>query len=89
MAQSEAENGGGAEKAVSFKAFKPQLLVEAPKSNDAVVFYKAAFGAEEVNRTVHPKRKAEQETPAILSAELSLSGFSFLVSDVCDGSDTA
>ena len=86
MAQSESQNGGGAEKTLSFKALKPQLLVEVPKAADAVVFYKAAFGAEEVSRTVHPKRKAEQEAPAILSAELSLSNFSFLVSDVLDAS---
>lgn len=82
MAESDVQNGGGAEKTLSFKAFKPELLVEAPKASDAVVFYKAAFGAEEVNRTLHPKRKAEQETPAILSAELRVSAFSFLVSDV-------
>ncbi|XP_022941068.1 uncharacterized protein At5g48480 [Cucurbita moschata] len=86
MAQSESQNGAGAEKTLSFKALKPQLLVEVPKAADAVVFYKAAFGAEEVSRTVHPKRKAEQEAPAILSAELSLSNFSFLVSDVLDAS---
>lgn len=89
MAQSEVQNGGGAEKALSFKALKPQLLVEAPKATDAVLFYKAAFGAEEVSRTLHPKRKAEQETPAILSAELSLSDFTFLVSDVFDDSAAA
>ncbi|CAK9317609.1 unnamed protein product [Citrullus colocynthis] len=81
MAESDVQNGGGAEKTLSFKAFKPQLLVEAPKASDAVVFYKAAFGAEEVHRTLHPKRKAEQETPAILSVELRVSAFSFLVSD--------
>ncbi|XP_054784579.1 uncharacterized protein At5g48480 [Prosopis cineraria] len=85
MAQQEVQNGG-AEKAavdaVSFTAVKPQLLVEAPKANDAVQFYKAAFGAEEVGRTTHPKRKAEQELPLILSAELKLAGFTILVSDL-------
>ncbi|KAI9120046.1 hypothetical protein K1719_009015 [Acacia pycnantha] len=84
MAQQEVQNGG-AEKvaaAVSFTAVKPQILVESPKANDAVQFYKAAFGAEEVGRTTHPKRKAEQELPLILSAELKLAGFTFLVSDL-------
>lgn len=90
MAQQEVQNGG-AEKAaaastVSFTAVKPQLLVEAPKANDAVQFYKAAFGAEEVGRTVHPKRKAEQEHPLILSAELKLAGSTILVSDLLEDS---
>lgn len=89
-AQQEVQNGGGAEKVadvVSFTAVKPQLFVEAPKANDAVQFYKAAFGAEEVSRTVHPKRKAEQELPLVLSAELKLAGFTILVSDRADDSD--
>ncbi|GMN50205.1 hypothetical protein TIFTF001_019366 [Ficus carica] len=89
-AQQEVQNGGGAEKVadvVSFTAVKPQLFVEAPKANDAVQFYKTAFGAEEVSRTVHPKRKAEQELPLVLSAELKLAGFTILVSDLADDSD--
>lgn len=88
MAQQEVQNGG-AEKAaaaavaaVAFTAVKPQIFVEAPKANDAVLFYKAAFGAEETGRTLHPKRKAEQETPLILSAELKLAGSTILVSDL-------
>ncbi|XP_027092593.1 uncharacterized protein At5g48480 [Coffea eugenioides] len=86
MAQ-EAHNAGAAPngaavKEVVFKVAKPWLFVEAPKANDAVQFYKVAFGAEEVNRTVHPKRKAEQELPLLLSAELKLGSFSFLVSDL-------
>lgn len=79
MAQ-EAQNGEAA-KEVMFAAVKPRLYLEAPKANDAVQFYKAAFGAEEVNRVVHPKRKAEQELPLLLSAELKLGSSSFLVSD--------
>ena len=89
-AQQEVQNGGGAEKVadvVSFTAVKPQLFVVAPKANDAVQFYKTAFGAEEVSRTVHPKRKAEQELPLVLSAELKLAGFTILVSDLADGAD--
>ncbi|XP_061351090.1 uncharacterized protein At5g48480 [Gastrolobium bilobum] len=88
MAQQEVQNGGAenvasndGSSAASFSALKLRLLVEAPKANDAISFYKAAFGAEEVNRTLHPKRKAEQELPLILSAELKLGGFSILVSD--------
>lgn len=88
MAQ-DAQNGGsenGSPKAVKFTALKPQLFVEAPKANDAVLFYKAAFGAEEVNRVMHPKRKAEQEQPLILSAELKLGSSVFLVSDLTEDS---
>ncbi|KAL3531044.1 hypothetical protein ACH5RR_010366 [Cinchona calisaya] len=90
MAQ-EAQNGGGATngtaaaaavKEVVFTAMKPRLYVEAPKANDAVQFYKMAFGAEEVTRTMHPKRKADQELPLLLSAELKLCSSSFLVSDL-------
>lgn len=77
-----AATNGAAVKEVAFKAAKPWLFVEAPKANDAVQFYKVAFGAEEVSRTVHPKRKAEQELPLLLSAELKLGSFSFLVSDL-------
>ncbi len=90
MAQQDAQNGGSenaaaaAAPAVSFAALKPQLFVEALKANDAVLFYKAAFGAEEVGRTLNPKRKAEQELPHILSAELKIAGSTFLVADVTD-----
>ncbi|KAJ8535644.1 hypothetical protein K7X08_023364 [Anisodus acutangulus] len=84
----EAENGGATKEAtpatVVFTAVKPQLFVDAPKANDAVLFYKAAFGAEEVTRVNHPKRKAEQDIPLILSVELKLGSVSFLVSDLTD-----
>ena len=89
MAQQDAQNGGSeknAGAAVSFVAVKPQLLVEAPKANDAVQFYKAAFGAEEVCRTLSPKRKAEHELPLILSAEIKIGGSSVLVADIVDDS---
>ncbi|XP_057437168.1 uncharacterized protein At5g48480 [Lotus japonicus] len=87
MAQQDAQNGGSeknnaAAAVVSFVAVKPQLLVEAPKANDAVLFYKAAFGAEEVSRALNPKRKADHELPLILSAELKIAGSSILVSDL-------
>ncbi|XP_027336902.1 uncharacterized protein At5g48480 [Abrus precatorius] len=83
MAQQDAQNGVSENvAAVSFVAVKPQLLVEAPKANDAVQFYKAAFAAEEVGRTLNPKRKAEHELPLILSAELKIAGSSFLVADI-------
>lgn len=73
---------------VKFTALKPQLVVEAPKANEAILFYKAAFGAEELGRTLHPKRKADQELPLILSAQLSLAGSTILVSDLADPSET-
>ncbi|KAJ8553031.1 hypothetical protein K7X08_020424 [Anisodus acutangulus] len=88
----EQQNGAAAAKEevtrVIFTAVKPQLFVEAPKANDAVAFYKAAFGAEEVTRVNHPKRKAEQEIPLILSVELKLGSVSFLVSDLTDEDST-
>ncbi|KAJ1400455.1 Vicinal oxygen chelate [Sesbania bispinosa] len=87
MAQQDAQNGVSENAAaVSFVAVKPQLFVEAPKANDAVLFYKAAFGAEEVGRTLNSKRKAEQELPLILSAELKIGGSSVLVSDLVEDS---
>ncbi|KAK6937887.1 Glyoxalase-like domain, group 6 [Dillenia turbinata] len=79
---------GGSEKAVTFFSVKPQLIVEAPKATDAVQFYKAAFGAEEVNRSLHPKRKADQDLPLILSAELKLGSSVILISDQVDDSLT-
>ncbi|XP_006344095.1 uncharacterized protein At5g48480 [Solanum tuberosum] len=90
----EAHNGGGAEKeatkvAVVFTAVKPQLFVKAPKAKDAVQFYKNAFGAEEVGRVNNPKRKAEQETPLILSVELKIGSFFFIVSDLTEEDSTA
>ncbi|KAE8692123.1 hypothetical protein F3Y22_tig00110858pilonHSYRG00037 [Hibiscus syriacus] len=85
----EDDQNGGVEKvaAVTFTAVKPQLMVEAPKAADAVQFYKSAFGAVEVDRTLHPKRKAEQELPHILSAQLELAGSTILVSDIAENSD--
>ncbi|XP_006360489.1 uncharacterized protein At5g48480-like [Solanum tuberosum] len=90
----EAHNGAGAEKeatqnAVVFMAVKPQLFVKAPKAKDTVQFYKHAFGAEEVGRVNHPKRKAEQETPLILSVELKIGSSIFVVSDLTDEDSTA
>lgn len=90
MAQQDAQNGASetTAPAVSFAALKPQLFVEAPKANEAVTFYKNAFGAEEVSRTLNPKRKADQEIPHVLSAELKIAGSLFLVADSLDDSAT-
>ncbi|KAF3780811.1 Uncharacterized protein EJ110_NYTH38433 [Nymphaea thermarum] len=81
----EYENGTGAENGSSkgpvFSALRPKLVVEAPKAADAVAFYKAAFGAEEVERSNHPKRKAEQELPLILFSRLRLGAVELLVAD--------
>ncbi|KAL8237158.1 hypothetical protein R6Q59_018239 [Mikania micrantha] len=79
-------NGGAAVKTVAFTAVKPHLFVECSKVCDAVAFYKSAFGAEEVNRVSHPKRKADQELPVLLSAEIKLGSSSILISDVSDDS---
>lgn len=81
-------NGASAEKTVTFSSLKPQLFVESSKATDAVAFYKAAFGAEEVNRVSHPKRKADQELPILLSAEIKLGNSSILISDLTDDSTT-
>ncbi|KAL7113662.1 hypothetical protein ACP275_04G074200 [Erythranthe tilingii] len=71
---------------VVFTSGKPWLAVEPPKANDAVEFYKAAFGAEEVSRVAHAKRKAEQDLPLIRAAELKIGSFIFVVSDFIEGS---
>ncbi|CAN4113762.1 unnamed protein product [Withania somnifera] len=94
MAAEEAQNGVGSVKEVTgasivFMAVKPKLFVEAPKGNDAVQFYKDAFGAEEVTRVNHPKRKAEQEIPLVLSVELKLGSSSFIVADLTDEDSSA
>ncbi|KAH9757259.1 hypothetical protein KPL71_016332 [Citrus sinensis] len=44
----------------NFTGMKPQLLVEAPKATDVVLFYKTAFGALEIGCSMETKRKAEQ-----------------------------
>ncbi|CAH9091768.1 unnamed protein product [Cuscuta epithymum] len=88
----EAQNGGaknGAAKAVTFSALKQHLFVEGSKARDAVQFYKTAFGVEEVSRVMKTKRRAEQEVPPILYAELKLSSTVFLVSDLTEDVETA
>lgn len=92
MAQEAVDEGvknGGAElkPVVVFSALKPHLFVESPKASDAVQFFKAAFGAEEVGRVMNHKRKADQELPLILSAELKL-GSSFIIVSNLASDDT-
>ncbi|CAI9776588.1 unnamed protein product [Fraxinus pennsylvanica] len=84
----EVQNGSEAEKvpAVAFTALKPWLVVDAPKASDAVQFYKTAFGAEELSRVMHPKRKADHEIPLVLSAELKIGSATIVVSDTIDDS---
>ncbi|KAL8170253.1 hypothetical protein V2J09_022057 [Rumex salicifolius] len=87
MSEVEVQNGGKATApVVSFSAFKPQLVVEASKAVDAVEFYKSAFAAEEIGRTTNPKRKADQELPLLLSADLKLGSSIFSVSGAEDDS---
>eukprot|EP00262_Sarcandra_glabra_P014258 TRINITY_DN4130_c0_g1_i1.p1 TRINITY_DN4130_c0_g1~~TRINITY_DN4130_c0_g1_i1.p1 ORF type:complete len:174 (+),score=31.16 TRINITY_DN4130_c0_g1_i1:78-599(+) len=80
---------GSSPVAVSFSSFKLQLVVKSQKASEAVQFYKAAFGAEEVNRSTHPKRKAEQELPLIICAELKIGPSVFLVCDQMDETASA
>ncbi|MQL94683.1 hypothetical protein Taro_027331 [Colocasia esculenta] len=75
------ENGSAEATAAVFVSFKPQLVVPAQKAEEAVQFYKAAFGAEEVRRVSHPKRKAEQDAPLLLCAEIKIGSSSLLVCD--------
>ncbi|CAF2089713.1 unnamed protein product [Brassica napus] len=70
------------EKSVTFTAYKPQLIVEAQKVGDAVAFYKDVFGATETGHSLYPKRKADQELPHVVSAEIKLAGATVVVSDV-------
>ncbi|VVB15416.1 unnamed protein product [Arabis nemorensis] len=87
MAQVEVSNGAAAEKSlVSFSACMTQLTVEAHKVGDAVSFYKSVFGAVESGHSLYPKRKADQELPHLLSAELQLAGSTVLVCDVSSDS---
>ncbi|OVA08684.1 Glyoxalase-like domain [Macleaya cordata] len=84
-------NGTGADngsttKTVNFFSLKPKIVVHGSKAADAIQFYKAAFGAEELAREIHPKRKAEQELPLILCAELKVGSSVFQVCDKVDGS---
>lgn len=72
--------------AVNFTALKPQVAVASQKAEEAVAFYKAAFGAEEVKRSTYPKRKAGQDLPPVLCSELKIGGSSFLVCDQTDES---
>ncbi|CAH9137313.1 unnamed protein product [Cuscuta epithymum] len=88
----ESQNGGaknGAAKAVTFSALKPHLFVEGSKASDAVQFDKTAFGAEEVSLVMKTKRRAEQEVPLILYAELKLGSTVFLVSGLTEDVETA
>ena len=86
MADQEVQNGG-AEKATAEAKGKTtsdlivELAVEAPKAEDAVQFYKAVFGTVEIERATHPKRKADQERPLLLSALLQFGNSKVMVND--------
>ncbi|KAD4888188.1 hypothetical protein E3N88_20261 [Mikania micrantha] len=54
------------ENVVISTALMQQVFVESSKANDFVLFYQSAFGAEEVNRTSHPMRKANRELLLLL-----------------------
>lgn len=79
-----AENGKGngvAAELPKFSLLKPHLIVEAPHAADAVSFYKSVFGAEEIAKSLHPKRKADQELPLILHAHLKFGSAEIMVCD--------
>nr|GFD56451.1 putative glyoxalase/bleomycin resistance protein/dihydroxybiphenyl dioxygenase [Tanacetum cinerariifolium] len=67
-----------------FTAIKAQVFVESSKVDDAVSFYKNAFGAEEVTRVNHPKRKADQDVPLVVSSEVKIGSMTVIVSDIVD-----
>ncbi|XP_062203523.1 uncharacterized protein At5g48480 [Phragmites australis] len=67
--------------AAVFTGLKVQVTVPAGRAEEAVAFYKAAFAAEEVARSTHPKRKGEGEQPALLCAELKVGAATLLVCD--------
>ncbi|TKY44881.1 hypothetical protein E2542_SST31163 [Spatholobus suberectus] len=43
------------------------VALAASKANDAVLFYKAAFGTKEVGHTLNPKRKAARAFLLLIS----------------------
>ncbi|CAN8265672.1 unnamed protein product [Cochlearia groenlandica] len=82
MTQEEVANGAKVEMPVTFTAFKPQMIVECQKVGEAVAFYKSVFGAVDTEHSLYPKRKADQELPHVLSAELKIAGSTVVVCDV-------
>ncbi|KAK9161731.1 hypothetical protein Syun_008072 [Stephania yunnanensis] len=66
-----AEHGGVA-KAVVFTAPNPHRSWRRRRAPIFVQFYKAAFGAEELKREMHTKRKAEQGAPSHPESELKV-----------------
>ncbi|KAL6643463.1 hypothetical protein ACP70R_018229 [Stipagrostis hirtigluma subsp. patula] len=89
MAEVAATNGSEAPAAAAaaapapavFAGLKVQLTVPAGRAEEAAAFYKAAFAAEEVARSTHPKRKGEGEEPSLLCAELKVGAATVLVCD--------
>lgn len=68
----------------SFGPCLPHLLFQAPLASDAISFYKRAFGAVEVSKSFHPKRKADQEQHLLLHAHLKFGSAEIML---CDESD--
>jgi hypothetical protein len=79
-----AENGkgnGAAAKLPTFSTLKPHWIVEAPHAADAISFYQRVFGAEEIEKSHHSQRKADQELPLILHAHLKFGSAEVMVCD--------
>ncbi|KAJ6799093.1 Uncharacterized protein M6B38_208610 [Iris pallida] len=82
--------GNGAETqaaAAGFFLLKPKLVVPSMKAEAAVAFYKAVFGAVEVRRDTYAKRKADQEQPLLVCAEIKIGGSTIVICDQSDDSE--
>eukprot|EP00249_Psilotum_nudum_P032007 c47097_g1_i1 orf=260-820(-) len=77
------QDGGDLPKAASlhYGVVCPRLVVQAPRATEAMHFYKRAFGAKEVFKPLHAKRKAEQEQPLLLHAQLKFGKAEFMICD--------
>ncbi|XP_024516341.1 uncharacterized protein LOC9660448 [Selaginella moellendorffii] len=79
--EAQAVNGGSGHGEIVYEQLLPHLFVKAPHASDAIEFYKKAFGAEEVAKSHHPKRKADQDVPLILHAHLKFGAAEIMVCD--------
>jgi hypothetical protein len=71
------KGNGAAAKMPTFSTLKPHLIV----ATDAISFYQRVFGAEEIDKSHHSKRKADQELPLILHTHLKFISAEVLVCD--------
>lgn len=81
MADLHALHTNGSSTLPSFGPCLPHLVVEAPLASDAIAFYSRAFHAQELSRSLHPKRKAEHEQPLVLHAHLKFGAAEIMLCD--------